>query len=223
MVMELLGPSLEEFFDFCSRRFSLKTVLLLADQMISCIEHIHSQNYVHRNIKPNNFRMGLSRPKQVYIIDFGIAKEYKDEASVHIPCTESKTFIGTFRYSSINALLNTELSRRDDLESLGYVLIYFLAGKLPWQGLKSKRHYQKYVDKKISTPIEILCKDFPAEFSMYIKYCRDLEFDQDPDYDYLRQLFRTLYHNQGYTHDSLFDWSLFNIESLEDQQEQDKD
>ncbi|KAL5018055.1 hypothetical protein ScPMuIL_003777 [Solemya velum] len=213
MVMELLGPSLEDLFNFCSRKFSLKTVLLLADQLISRIEYIHSKNFIHRDVKPDNFLMGLGKKGNlVYIIDFGLAKKYRDARThQHIPYRENKNLTGTARYASINTHLGIEQSRRDDMESLGYVFMYFLRGSLPWQGLKAATKRQKYErisEKKMSTPIEELCKAFPSEFATYLNFCRSLRFDDKPDYSYLRQLFRNLFHRQGYTYDYVFDWNM---------------
>lgn len=213
MVMELLGPSLEDLFNFCSRRFSLKTVLLLADQLISRTDFIHSRNFIHRDIKPDNFLMGLGKKGNlVYIIDFGLAKKYRDgRTHQHIPYKENKNLTGTARYASINTHLGIEQSRRDDLESLGYVLMYFNRGSLPWQGLKAANKRQKYErisEKKMSTPIEELCKGYPIEFPTYLNYCRQLRFEERPDYSYLRQLFRTLFHRQGFTYDYVFDWNM---------------
>ncbi|CAF0960252.1 unnamed protein product [Rotaria magnacalcarata] len=213
LVMDLLGPSLEDLFNFCSRKFSLKTVLLLADQMVSRIDFIHSKNFIHRDIKPDNFLMGLGRKGNlVYIIDFGLAKKYRDARThQHIPYRENKNLTGTARYASINTHLGIEQSRRDDMESLGYVLMYFNRGSLPWQGLKAATKRQKYErisEKKMSTPIEELCKGFPAEFTTYLSYCRSLRFDDKPDYSYLRQLFRNLFHRQGFTYDYIFDWNM---------------
>ncbi|KAI4483038.1 hypothetical protein M0804_008093 [Polistes exclamans] len=213
MVMELLGPSLEDLFNFCSRRFTLKTVLLLADQLISRTDYIHSRSFIHRDIKPDNFLMGLGKKGNlVYIIDFGLAKKYRDgRTHKHIPYRENKNLTGTARYASINTHLGIEQSRRDDLESLGYVLMYFNRGSLPWQGLKAATKRQKYErisEKKMSTPIEELCKGYPIEFASYLKYCRGLRFEERPDYSYLRQLFRTLFHGQGFTYDYVFDWNM---------------
>ncbi|XP_046352759.1 casein kinase I-like isoform X2 [Haliotis rubra] len=218
MVMELLGPSLEDLFNFCSRKFSLKTVLLLADQLISRIEYIHSKNFIHRDVKPDNFLMGLGKKGNlVYIIDFGLAKKYRDARThQHIPYRENKNLTGTARYASINTHLGIEQSRRDDMESLGYVFMYFLRGSLPWQGLKAATKRQKYErisEKKMSTPIEELCKGFPSEFATYLNFCRSLRFDDKPDYSYLRQLFRNLFHRQGFTYDYVFDWNMLKFVS----------
>lgn len=213
IVMDLLGPSLEDLFNFCNRKFSLKTVLLLADQLISRIEFIHSRDYIHRDIKPDNFLMGLGdRGNLVYIIDFGLAKRYRESKSRHhIRYRTGKNLTGTARYASLNTHLGIEQSRRDDLESLGYVLMYFNRGSLPWQGLKANTKRQKYErisEKKISTTLEDLCRGFPAEFIAYLTYCRELRFDEDPDYVYLRSLLRVLFHRQGFSYDYIFDWNI---------------
>ncbi|KAK0677507.1 KC1D kinase, partial [Pygoscelis papua] len=211
MVMELLGPSLEDLFNFCSRKFSLKTVLLLADQMISRIEYIHSKNFIHRDVKPDNFLMGLGKKGNlVYIIDFGLAKKYRDARThQHIPYRENKNLTGTARYASINTHLGIEQSRRDDLESLGYVLMYFNLGSLPWQGLKAATKRQKY--ERI-TNVKLKEKNrlsfITAEFATYLNFCRSLRFDDKPDYSYLRQLFRNLFHRQGFSYDYVFDWNM---------------
>ncbi|XP_012153153.1 casein kinase I isoform X4 [Megachile rotundata] len=222
MVMELLGPSLEDLFNFCSRRFSLKTVLLLADQLISRTDYIHSRNFIHRDIKPDNFLMGLGKKGNlVYIIDFGLAKKYRDgRTHKHIAYRENKNLTGTARYASINTHLGIEQSRRDDLESLGYVLMYFNRGSLPWQGLKAATKRQKYErisEKKMSTPVEELCKGYPVEFASYLRYCRGLRFEERPDYSYLRQLFRTLFHGEGFTYDYVFDWNMLKFGNVRQQ------
>ncbi|CAD5215626.1 unnamed protein product [Bursaphelenchus okinawaensis] len=213
MVMELLGPSLEDLFNFCSRRFTLKTVLLLADQMLARIEYIHNKDFIHRDVKPDNFLMGLGkRGNLVYIIDFGLAKRFRDQRSrVHIPYRDHKNLTGTARYASVNTHRGVEQSRRDDLESLGYVLMYFNRGSLPWQGLKAatkRQKYEKIAEKKLSTPVEELCRNFPNAFVEYIEYCKALKFDEVPDYEKLRKIFRDLFRQKGYETDYVFDWNM---------------
>lgn len=213
LVMDLLGPSLEDLFNFCSRKLSLKTVLMLADQMINRIEFVHSRSFLHRDIKPDNFLMGLGRrANQVYIIDFGLAKKYRDTTThQHIPYRENKNLTGTARYASTNTHLGIEQSRRDDLESLGYVLMYFLRGSLPWQGLKAgtkKQKYEKISEKKVTTAIEALCRGYPSEFASYFHYCRSLRFDDKPDYAYLKRIFRDLFIREGFQFDYVFDWTI---------------
>ena len=233
MVIDLLGPSLENLFNFCNRQFSLKTVLLLADQMIARIEYVHSKNFLHRDIKPDNFLMGLGRKgNQVHVIDFGLAKKYRDPRThLHIPYREHKNLTGTARYASINTHLGIEQSRRDDLESLGtfiiitlllnlllgYVLLYFCRGSLPWQGLQAgtkKQKYDRIMEKKMTTSTESLCRGYPPEFAIYLNYVRSLRFDDRPDYPYLRKIFRDLFSRENFLYDYVFDWTLIKLEKV---------
>ncbi|KAI8641182.1 kinase-like domain-containing protein [Parasitella parasitica] len=217
LVIDLLGPSLEDLFDTCSREFRVKTVATLARHMITRIQSVHEKNLIYRDIKPDNFligRQGTSDANTVYLIDFGMAKQYRDpKTKQHIPYRERKSLSGTARYMSINTHLGREQSRRDDLESLGHVFMYFLRGSLPWQGLKAatnKQKYEKIGEKKQSTPIKDLCAGFPKEFGIYLQYVRKLGFEETPDYEFLRDLFTKALENNGDENDEIYDWMLLN-------------
>jgi len=208
-----LGQSLEDLFNVCKRKFSLKTTLMLADQMISRVEWVHSKNYVYRDIKPDNFLIGRGKDqRKIHIIDFGLSKLYKDpKTGNHAKFRDGHQLTGTARYASVNTHMGSEQSRRDDLEALGYVFMYFLRGSLPWQGVKGaslKEKYELIMARKISTPIDVLCKGHPPEFIQYLKYCKTLGYEEKPDYSYLRRLFKELMVREKEEYDSNFDWKI---------------
>ncbi|KAL7673338.1 hypothetical protein ACOME3_008197 [Neoechinorhynchus agilis] len=211
LVIELLGPSLEDLYNFCGRQFSLKTVLMLADQMISRIEHVHSRGYIHRDIKPDNFMMGVHNLGNiVYLGDFGLGKRYMDSGTGrHIPYRDNRSLTGTARYASIHTHLGIEQSRRDDLESLAYVLIYLRRGSLPWQGIRAltkRQKYEKISEKKMATSVDDLCKGLEGEFARFTEKCRKLKFDEKPSYEAYRERFGRLFCEMGYCKDNGFDW-----------------
>lgn len=213
LVIDLLGPSLEDLFDWCGRRFSVKTVVQVAKQMIQRVQGIHEQNLIYRDVKPDNFLIGkpdTPEANQVYVVDFGMAKQYRDpKTKSHIPYREKKALSGTARYMSINTHLGREQLRRDDLESLGHVFMYFLRGLLPWQGLKAPTNKQKYERigmKKQSTLVNDLCQGFPIQFAQYLTYVRNLKFDEEPDYDYLVGLMEKALQLIDATEDGHYDW-----------------
>ncbi|KAI0044839.1 CK1/CK1/CK1-G protein kinase [Auriscalpium vulgare] len=217
LVIDLLGPSLEDLFDMCGRKFSIKTVCMAARQMLSRVQTIHEKNLIYRDIKPDNFligRPGTKNANVVHVVDFGMAKQYRDpKTKQHIPYRERKSLSGTARYMSINTHLGREQSRRDDLESLGHVFMYFLRGSLPWQGLKAatnKQKYEKIGEKKQTTAIKELCEGFPEEFGIYLNYVRKLGFEETPDYDFLRELFSKVLKNSNEVEDGVYDWNLLN-------------
>ena len=211
LVMELLGPSLSDLFQLKEKNFSLETVLLIGYQVLTRIEMVHEKGFLHRDIKPENFVIGLGqKSNMVHIIDFGLSKRYKDKTSgQHIPYRENRDLVGTVRYASINAHLGIEQSRRDDIEGIGYILVYLYLGRLPWQGKqdKAKPQVSKIMEKKLITPPEILCKKMPIEFSYYFHYCRNLKFEDRPDYSTLKSLFADLLSTRINLKDEvMFDW-----------------
>ena len=212
LIMDLLGDSLEKKFNECDRKFSLLTVLMIMEQLVTRIEFIHSKNLVHRDIKPENFLVGRGKKRNIiYAIDFGLSKKYRDsKTGLHIPYRDGKNLTGTARYASINTHLGIEQSRRDDIEALGYIMIYFLKGALPWQGMvinDPKKKYDKIKQLKYDIKIEDLCAGLPEEIIKFIQYARDMNFEDRPDYSYLRGLLRKIAKDNGLVfNSSKFDW-----------------
>jgi len=185
--------------------------------MIARVQSIHERNLIYRDIKPDNFLLGRPATKSanmISMVDFGMAKQYRDpKTRMHIPYRERKSLSGTARYMSINTHLGREQSRRDDLEALGHVFMYFLRGSLPWQGLKAatnKQKYEKIGEKKQTTPIKELCEGFPEELSIYLNYVRKLGFEEAPDYNFLKELFTKALQSTGEADDGVYDWNLLN-------------
>eukprot|EP00928_Gymnodinium_smaydae_P070046 TRINITY_DN53988_c0_g1_i1.p1 TRINITY_DN53988_c0_g1~~TRINITY_DN53988_c0_g1_i1.p1 ORF type:complete len:333 (-),score=25.41 TRINITY_DN53988_c0_g1_i1:443-1414(-) len=218
LVLDLLGPSLEDLFHFCNRSFGLKTVLMLADQMLKCIEYIHGKDVVHNDVKPANFTIGAGkRAHQVYLIDFGSASCSRlPVSSMSTPQgstqTTPRTHVrGNLCYRGVIAHFENEPSRREDLESVGYVLIYFLRGILPWQGLTDKHDIaikRQIIDIMVSTDLRDLCQGCNSEFKFYLEYCRSLYADEWPDHSYVRRLFTDLFDSLQYERDFAYDWTI---------------
>ena len=218
LIMELMGKSLEEIFESLpNKKMSVNCVSKLGIQMMQILEYIHDKHIIHRDIKPDNFVMGRGdKSKYLYLLDFGLAKKYRSSTTLaHYRMIKKKNLTGTARYASINALNGLTQSRRDDLEAIGYVLMYFLRGKLPWQGLRVKNkedRYHKIMEIKKETSPSLLCHGFPKEFKKYVEYTRNLEYEQDPDYDMLKNLFKSILIRDKTTKDNfyVYDWDIDN-------------
>lgn len=186
MVTELLGPNLSVLFKDCGKCFGLETIAKIAYQAVDRIEHIHSRGYLHRDIKPENLLVGYTDKELIYFTDFGLAKKYVNrEFGMHIPFKQDKSFAGTLTYASINMHLGLQQSRRDDLQSLFFVLLFFIKGKLQWQGAAQGKGIMR---KILFTPAELF-QGCPKQFEQAVVYIRSLQFEERPDYRYLKGLF----------------------------------
>lgn len=215
LVMDLLGPSLQNLFAYCGRKFSVKTVFMLADQILETLEFIHGQQYIHRDIKPDNFVIGLGdKADRLYLVDFGLAKKMTGQRfSVgNLGRNVVRPLVGTVRYASIHAHLGHDEGPRDDLESLGYCLMYFLRGSLPWQGVTAKNRQDKFariLEIKKSTPSTELCQGFPGCFAGFLDRARMMRKEDQPDHKRLQAKFRkAAAAENGIEYDNQFDWTI---------------
>ena len=221
LVMELLGKSLDKIFnELPSKKMSLRCVCNLALQLLSILEIMHNNNVIHRDIKPGNISIGIKeKSKYIYLLDFGLSKKYiDDETNKHYKFEKNNKLIGNARYSSINALEGGTQSRRDDLESLGYLLLFFLLGRLPWQGYVSNSKEDKYykiTEIKKKTTAEELCENLPKQFEQYIIYTRNLKYEATPDYNYLKNIFHSLLKQNNWTFDYYYDWDVNKVYNTE--------
>ena len=228
LLMELLGKSIDKLFSDNKRSFSYKTIFQIGYQMIERIQYVHSKGYIHRDIKPGNFVIGLGdKSKIIYIIDFGLSKRYIDKnTNKHIPYKEGKGLTGTARYVSLFTHYGIEQSRRDDIEGIAYNLIYLAKGKLPWQGVKTKNKKEKHkriMESKIAYTPEILCKHLPEELLKLLKYARKLEFEDEPDYKDIKIMFKNCICENGSTMNMEFDWDIKHSDDSKEEDEDDDD
>lgn len=208
LVMELLGKSLEDMVQKCGGKFTSKSAVLVASQINMRVEYLHSKGIVHRDIKPENFMFGVrSKIHIVYMIDFGLSKRYWDKK--HTSMRQKLSLTGTARYASINAHKGVEQSRRDDLEAIGHMLLYFLRGSVPWSGLDAKTKQEKYrkiCEKKEETPLSELCAGFPDAFESYLRYARNLAFTERPDYEMIQEKWQQVREKEGSPQDHDYEW-----------------
>ena len=210
LVQELLGKSIDKLFYEKKRKFSMKDCCMIGIQILDRLEFIHSKYIIHRDIKADNFLIGLKNNKTIYIIDFGLAKQYRSrKTGKHVKYTINKKWSGTSRFASANTLRGVEPSRRDDLESFCYLLLYLMKGSLPWDQINEESEINEiliiYKMKQYMTP-EMLFRDLPSQMVKFYKYCKNLEFDQNPDYNYLRSLLLNILVYMGEQNDLHFSW-----------------
>ena len=210
LVQELLGKSIDKLFHEKKRKFSMKDCCMIGIQILDRLEFIHSKYIIHRDIKADNFLIGLKNNKIIYIIDFGLAKQYRSrKTGKHVKYTINKKWSGTSRFASANTLRGVEPSRRDDLESFCYLLLYLMKGSLPWDQINEESEINEiliiYKMKQYMTA-EMLFRDLPSQMVKFYKYCKNLEFDQNPDYKYLRSLLLNILVYLGEQNDLHFSW-----------------
>ena len=227
LIMQLLGKSLDKLFVDMKKKFSIKTVCMLAYQMVQRVEYVHSRGYIHRDIKPGNFLMGKNLDnKKLFIIDFGLSKKYIDKnTGKHIIYKEGKGLTGTARYVSLNTHYGIEQSRRDEIEGIAYNLIYFAKGKLPWQGVKTKNKKEKHkkiMELKEEYNPDKLCEGLPEEFPTLLKYARKLDFEEKPDYKNIKIMFKQLISANKQQMDWKFDWDLWDKNKEEEDDDEDE-
>ena len=210
-IQALLGQSLSQLFNKYYGNFKIKDITMIAIQILERIKFIHSQNILYCDINPNNFSIGIGRFQNIiYMTNFNYAKKYtKKDNLEHIKFNKSNNSIGNYIFSSINALRGVELSRRDDLESLGYMLIYFLKGELPWENIKCSDKTEKkrkiYQIKK-NYDLSKLCDEIPEEFKLYLNYVKSLKISEEPDYNYCFSLFYGIFKKMNIINDGIFSW-----------------
>ena len=219
MIMDLLGPSLYKLWLDCGQEFSFKTLLMVIDETLTCIEAIHQRNCVHRDVSPNNFAITLKGDgsAKIMIFDFGHAQILPEaqkivfgSRNVRFTQKNGTKVAGTPRFASIFSHLGHSPSYRDDMESLGYVWIYLLKGRLPWQGLRgssSDETLNMIGKKKIDTPLETLCDRIPLQFVEYFNYVRNLGNLHRPNYEGIGAMFRALAKSLDIEYDWKFDWT----------------
>ena len=210
LIEPLLGKTLYSLFLESDKNFTLKDICLIAIQCLERLECVHSKGIIHCDIKPENFVIGSKDKRFIYLIDFGMSKKYRsDRTKNHIQFSITKTMTGTARYASTNALSGLQLSRRDDLESLSYIILYFLTKKLPWQGIVAKsmaKRYKKIFYKKKELEKWEKFKEIPLQIQTFIKYCRSLKFTQDPDYKKMKYFFYDLMKEKEIESNLYFSW-----------------
>ena len=217
LIMDKLGENLETVFNRCQRVFTLQTVILIAEKALARLETLSQKGIVHRDLKPDNFMLGsfANKDREIYLIDFGLSKKFLNDKNEHIEFQNGVGLVGTPRYTSVNSHLGHQQSRRDDLESFGYILIYLMKGKLPWMNInyqkKSKdqmitSQFKNNMILKIKqeTVLEELCSNLPIEFLEYFKYVRGLKFTEAPDYQFLIKKFKGLFKDSQESYE--FDW-----------------
>ena len=210
LIQELLGKSLDNLLFDKKYKFSLKDSCMAGIQILDRLEYIHNKGIIHRDIKADNFLIGIKKKEIIYIIDFGLAKQYlNNKTGKHVKYCVNKKWSGTSRFASANTLKGIEPSRRDDMESFCYLLLYLMKGSLPWDQINEPSEINEILiiyKMKEYMPADIMFKDLPWQMSEFYKYCKNLNFEQKPNYNYLRKLLINILEYIGEKNDLYFSW-----------------
>ena len=210
LIEKLLGKSLDRLFLDSSKKFTISDICQIAIQCLDRLEYLHSKGIIHCDIKPENFAIGIKDPNVIYMIDFGLCQDYINiKTGKHKIFSSTGYMTGTARYASRNALRGNQLSRRDDIESFMYMILYFLSKRLPWQGTKARTitaRYKKIFIAKNNFKYKEFCKKFPKEIITFIEYVFLLKFNEKPNYEYMKKLFKTILKNMNFSKKDYFSW-----------------
>ena len=209
LIEELLGKSLQELYEQNDNEIPLKDICMIGIQILERLQYIHSKYIIHRNINPSNFLIGTKNPSLIYMIDFAHAKKYRSSRTGnHIKFSLNQKINGQISYISANAMRGGEQSRKDDLESFGYMIIYLLKGFLPWKEFENnKNKFKKIYELKNKISSARLCRYLPEEIKILIEYTKKLSFEQEPNYEYLRGLFKEILMKMEKINDNIFFWN----------------
>ena len=221
LIMDYLGPNLDTIMnklpsDNNIKKFTTKTSLMIMIQAIERLKSLHEKGIIHRDIKPENFVIGpKNKERIIYLIDFGLSKKISNDKI--LPTIKAdRNIIGTMRYISMNTHQGYEQGRRDDLESLFYIIIYFIKGELPWQNIKCKTRQEKYnkifeIKKKVTEDGELV-EDLPLEMKKILEYILGLNFAERPNYLMMKKAIELILNKLNYSNDLQFDW--YNLDFL---------
>jgi serine/threonine protein kinase len=219
IIMDYLGANLDTIMNkLPNKKYTIKTSLMIMIQCLERLRNLHEKGIIHRDMKPENFVIGRkNKERTIYLIDFGLSRKYINENNIHISMKKDRNIIGTVRYISMNTHQGIEQSRRDDLESLIYIIIYFIKGELPWQNIKAKNKTERYnkiyeMKKKSTEKGGELCSSLPNGFQTIIDYVLELEFTEKPDYSMLKKVVEIILAHNNYFNDLQFDW--YNLDFL---------
>ena len=219
IIMDYLGANLDTIMNkLPNKKYTIKTSLMIMIQCLERLKNLHEKGIIHRDMKPENFVIGRkNKERTIYLIDFGLSRKYINENNIHISMKKDRNIIGTVRYISMNTHQGIEQSRRDDLESLIYIIIYFIKGELPWQNIKAKNKTERYnkiyeMKKKSTEKGGELCSSLPNGFQTIIDYVLELEFTEKPDYSMLKKVVEIILAHNNYFNDLQFDW--YNLDFL---------